>query len=321
MRFPIGLPGHCEAIILKSNRTTSDTLCPSFCGTNQVSDIPEAPEMAIPENVDIIETSTAFKPQKTATTKLLPIERKDPIELSTTLNESLNHSVVEQTTAKDKLDGSSQGPPVAEKLVGKVNKMAIQAEQPVEVRDSPVLSQNTASPPLQSNYSDKSEPMSSERAIDLVEAQKRQPKTTKDTIDTNVESKQQEIEPLLMSVDHASSTKFLENDIKTTFNKKAESKFEKTLLEDGIEMPKSTNGNIEPLPSYTASSQMIASTPAYGVPVETTNPACLLIYLIIRSESFNITLGSDEICHNFNITYNIPISKYMKENHFKLVFA
>lgn len=106
VRFPIGLPVHCiETNSSKSNRTPSDLQqlpCPSFCGqetgkTNQVvSDIPEAPEMVIPENIDLIETSTSFKVlQKSATTKLAPVERKSDIpELSTTMgnNQGEYHS-------------------------------------------------------------------------------------------------------------------------------------------------------------------------------------------------------------------------------------
>lgn len=316
------MPLHCEQIP-KTNRTVSDLsppLCPSFCAVssghetgkvNQVSEMPEAPEN-IPENVDIIETSTAFKSQKTATTKLLPVERKsESIEPSTTLSDNLNHTSVEHTTAKDKIDTSSQGPSTVDDK-NKVNKMAIQAEEPVEVRDSPIISQNTPAPILQSNYSEKLEPIPNERIDDVLKKQNK----PKDLIDINTEIKQQEIESFADA--HSGSIK--ENDIKPTF-KKVENKFEK-LTEDGIEVPKPSNGNIEPLTPITLATQTTTSTPsAYGIPVEAANPACLLIFVQIRSESFNITLGSDEICRNFNITYNIPLSKYMKENQFELIFV
>lgn len=321
LRLPIGQPSHCEQIP-KTNRTATDSsqpLCPSFCAViggpepgkvNQVSEMPEAPEN-IPENVDIIETSTAFKSQKTATTKLLPVERKsESVEPSTTLSGNLNHTSVEHTTAKDKIDTSSQIPlPIDDK--NKVNKMAIQAEEPVEVRDAPIVLQNTPTPVVQTNYSEKIEPIPNERIDDL---QKKQNKP-KDLLDTNTEIRQQEIESFADA--HSGSIK--ENDIKPTF-KKVENKFEK-LTEDGVDVPKPLNGNIEPLTPITSVTQTTTSTPAFGIPVEATNPACLLIYMQIRSESFNMTLGSDEICRNFNITYNIPLSKYMKENRFELVFV
>lgn len=320
MRFPIGQPTHCESIISKSNRTATDSqqmLCPSFCPVsghdtakaNQVSDMPEVPE------IDIVESSTTFKLQKTTTTKLLPVDRRiDLIEPSTTLNENLNHMSVEPTTAKDKIDSSSQAPTTNDD--NKVNRIAIQAEQPVEVRDSAIIvTPNTAFPPLQSNYSE----IVDSNGGDVIDVQINQNKP-KELIDTNTELRQQELEPLLIADAHAHSTKLLDNDIKP-FNKKTDNKFEKSLLEVGVDEAKSTIGNIEPLTPFTLSPQATASTPTFGIPVEASNPACLLIYLLIRSESFNMTLGSDEICHNFNITYNIPISKYMKENRFELVFV
>lgn len=56
--------------------------------------------------------------------------------------------------------------------------------------------------------------------------------------------------------------------------------------------------------------------------------ACIIVQIIIRAISFNTTLGSDLICpqsgggtHSFNITYNVPLSKYMKEDVFELIFV
>ncbi|XP_055316993.1 uncharacterized protein LOC129576268 isoform X2 [Sitodiplosis mosellana] len=326
--FPIGLPSHCEQI---PNRTASDSppplLCPSYCAmssgnepakVNQVSEMPEAPEN-IPEHDDIIETSTAFKSQKTitttiTTTKLLAIERKsESIELSTTLSDNLNHTSVEHTTAKDKIDNSSHDPsPIDDK--NNVNKMAIQAEEPVEVRDSVSNTQNTLAPVVQSNYSEKVEPIPNDRTDDMHKPN--------ESLDTNTEIKQQEIESFADA--HSGSIK--ENDIKPTFMKN-ENKSEKS-SEDGVEaVPKPSNGILEPLANgATSATQTTASTPSsYGIPLNAANPACLIIYLQIRSESFNMTIGYDRICRinlpNFNITYNIPLSKYMKEHRFELVFV
>lgn len=324
MRFPIGQPTHCEPSIPKSNRTIPDVpqiLCPSFCVAvtghetpklNQVSDTPEVHE--IPENADIIETSTTFKVQKVATTKLLPVERKIELsEPSTTLGENVNHTSVEQTTPKETIESSSPAPLIADdQITNKVNKIAVQAEQPIEVRDSAIIVPNTPSPILPTNFSEKIEINPDDRTVDIIDVQKKQNKP-KELLDTNTEFKQQEIEP---SDEHGRAPKFLENDIKSTFNKKSENKFERALPD--VELPKPSNA--DPLTPFTQSSQVIASTPTYGI-VEASNPACLSIYLLIRSESFNMTLGFDEICHNFNITYNIPLSKYMKENRFELVFV
>lgn len=61
-----------------------------------------------------------------------------------------------------------------------------------------------------------------------------------------------------------------------------------------------------------------------GVFEHLNNIACTSIDLIISTNAFNVTLGSDEICltdeHSFNLTYNVPLSKYMIERHFELFF-
>lgn len=271
---------------------------------NQVSALAEVPEIVASENVETIETSTAFKPQKSITTKLLPVERKvDGVELSTTLVENVNHSMVEQTTAKDKIESSSQGPSViADKTMNRMSRVisTIQSEQPIEIRDSSsVVMTNTPSPIGQFNYSDKVEPIPGDRASDL---------------------KPQEMEPLILSVHDSSEPTY--NDIKPPLNKKTEIKFEKPLLPDeAVEALKSTSGMTEVLANLTPSTQTTTSAPNFvAPPAEPFNPSCLHILLLIRSETFNITLGYDEICRNFNITYNIPLSKYMTENRFELIF-
>lgn len=270
---------------------------------NQVSALAEVPEIVASENVETIETSTAFKPQKSITTKLLPVERKvDGVELSTTLVENVNHSMVEQTTAKDKIESSSQGPSVIpDKTMNRMSRVisTIQSEQPIEIRDSSsVVMTNTPSPIGQFNYSDKVEPIPGDRASDL---------------------KPQEMEPLILSVHDSSEPTY--NDIKPPLNKKTEIKFEKSLPDEAVEALKSTSGMTEVLANLTPSTQTTTSAPnLVAPPAEPFNPSCLHILLLIRSETFNITLGYDEICRNFNITYNIPLSKYMTENRFELIF-
>lgn len=297
MRIPIGQPLHCDQFT-KLNQTATgplQSLCSSFCTvivghetgkTNQVSDIVDSPD-SIPENAEnveaIIETSTTSKLQKITTTKLYPInERKESIEPSTTLSEHFNHTSIEQTTAKDKIDANIQGPSSNDEK-SNFSGMAVQAEQPVEVNLS-ILPPNTISPLiLQSNYSAKVEP------ITLVVDSPKKP-------------------------NHLVTSKHFENDRKPF--KKIENKFEKSQLEAAIDIPKSTNGNLEPQATYTTNSQIKTSTP-----VEASNSDCFQIDLLFRSESVNKTLWSEEICHNINITYNIPLSKYMKESRFDLVFV
>lgn len=297
IRFPIALPAHCiEVNTSKTNRTVPLDIqqlpCLSFCGneigkSNQVvADVPEAPEF--PDTFDIIETSTSFKLQPSTTAKPAQIENNlDVSELAMALGGSQNPAPVEQTTVKERTEINVQKSSASAEKIINIKKKAIQVDQPIEIQQASVM--------LPSNFTDKMEFSSSEKAADLSTIQKKLNKA-KESHDANVELKQQEFEP--------------ENDIKTTFNKKV----------DGIEVPKSATANIEPLPSYTTLSQIGASAPTHAIPIEPINPGCFLIFLAFRSESLNITIGRDVICHNFNITYNIPLSKYMKENRFEIVF-
>lgn len=294
---------------------STQTLCPSFCAAvdneldmrkvNKLSANAETPDiLPVPEGENA-ETSTTLKLQKTTTTKLIQVDRKIELnEPSTVPSGNFNQTLIEQTTAKDKIDSSSQDPSNNDDKK-KIIQTAIQdGEEPIEVRD-PVVSANTTV--LQSNFSEKIE--SNERADADVPKKQVKPK---DLLDTNAQS---DIEPL------AGGSKPSENDIKPSPSKKFEIKFEKAvqLPEGAVEVSKSTNPNM--METHTASAQATASTPVYVPnPIDATNSACLHIYLQIRSESFNMTFEPDEICRNYNITYNIPLSKYMNENRFELIF-
>lgn len=321
IRFPIGLPAHCIGVnVSKLSQTPLDSphlTCPSYCGheisKTLVSDLPDTLEMAIPENVDIVESSTSYKLQKIS---LTAIERKgdNSVVSSTTLIENLNHPLSEHTTAKSKLDENIHEELVnVEKINSDANKISIQVEEPVEIRETFKISQKPFLLPT-ANYSDKIESvLPSERTSGLSDIQKIKSNRAKELLDTGVDLKKQELEPLLLSVDSANSTKFLENDIKSTFIKKTEL--------NRFDIQKPSNGNVELSTSHTTTTTSTStSTSNHGIAIEPTKSSCVIIYVVIRSESFNITLGSDEICHNFNITYNIPLSKYMKEDRFDLVF-
>lgn len=247
--------------------------------------------MAIPENVDLVETSTSFKFQKTLTTKQAPVQNDTAVLVSTTLYENQNLSMIEETTVKDTVDESLQDAQANHDKINNVNKIGIQAEEPVEI---PVMSPNILMPIATSNFSDQIKPIqSSERATDLNTIKKKANKI-KETLDASAEFKQQEIDVTVS--DNSGSTKFLENDIKTTFKKYKETS--------------SIKENVELSPSLTP-----------FAPDQPANPTCFLIFLVIRSGLMNITLGREEICYNFNITYNIPFSKHMKETHFELIFV
>lgn len=78
------------------------------------------------------------------------------------------------------------------------------------------------------------------------------------------------------------------NDIKPPFNKKT----------DGIDVTKSTS----------------------AIPIVPINSGCFFISMAFKFESFNSSFERVQICRNYNVTYNIPFSKYMKENRFEIVF-
>lgn len=330
IRFPIGLPAHCIGVnVSKLSQTPLDLqhlACPSFCGHETaktlVPDIPDTLEMAIPENVDIVESSTSYKPHKNSLTS---VERKNDnsVVSSTTFNENISHPLSEQTTtATSKLDETIREElENADKINSDANKIPIQVEEPIEIRETFKISPKPfLLPPA--NHSDKIElGHSSERVSGPSDIQKIKSNKAKEIHEASVDLKKQELEPLLLAVDSANSTKFLENDIKSTFIKKTEL--------NRFDIPKPANANVELSTSHTITSSSAAtataattkmSTTNHGIAAEPTKSSCVLIYVVIRSKSFNITLGSDEICHNFNITYNIPLSKYMKEDRFDLVF-
>lgn len=52
---------------------------------------------------------------------------------------------------------------------------------------------------------------------------------------------------------------------------------------------------------------------------------CVTVELGLRTSTFNVTFGPEEFCstgrHGFNMTYNIPLSKFMLEKRFDLTFS
>lgn len=313
---------------LKLNRTTvQKTQCLPMCTipsninhltekVNAVPDLPDVPEMAIPESVDIVESSTAFKRPKLQTTKLVPTEQKsDPISTVIINNNNLSQAPYDGPITNDKLTSFELSTPQPDSnKVNNNNRIAVQAEQPIEIRELPVSSQNVPAPITQSTIINK--------VAGVLHSLSKQNKTK-----TDAEIKQQDVE---LDEAQLNTDKFHENDIKINFNKKTP-KFDKTNADVDVEagvgagvgvgigpVQSSTKlPNVDSSPS-SSSSTTITSTSAAS-PASKSN--CILIYLFIRSETFNITLGSDEICHSFNVTYNIPISMFMKENRFELIFV
>lgn len=328
---PIGMPEHCVMFLPvrdgKMNRTThelSPVHCPSFCGivnpsdairVNHVPELAENLEIAIPENIDVIETSTTTKVPTlpTPTTKFHSIGIKtDSIDLSKKSINSDANAVLNNTVSKIEPSIASHDAPIDARNMGKKILTNGQVEKPFDIAAEPVHSTTAESVQIVNEH----EPNS------VYDEQSKLNKT-KEMHGSNGKAKQSDlldVEPVANL--HADQTKFMDNDIKTSFKKYDKSIDEaeaeraanielmKTLNEDGNKILPSP----QPLTMSTSPSSLEHMVDAPHAP-------CFAVDLHVRSDSFNTTLGSDEICHNFNITYNIPISKYMEEKRIHLVFV
>lgn len=312
------------------NKTTHDMSpvhCASYCGIVHPSDavrVNHVPELAenlesIPENIDVMETSTTTKITSTPMPTTKPHStgtKADSVDLSKRSASSDSNTVLNNTVSKIEPSTLSHDAMVvdARSLGGKKLSVNGQVEKPFDIAAESVHS-TTAESILAVN---EHEPNS------VYDEQSRLNKT-KEMLGVNGKAKHTDVhldvEPVVNL--HADQTKFMDNDIKTSFNKK----YDKTLDEAeaeraaNIELMKTMNedGNkILPSPQPLT---MSTSPSSLEQMIEAPHAPCFAVDLRVRSDSFNTTLGSDEICHNFNITYNIPISKYMEEKRIHLVFA
>lgn len=345
IRLPVGIPSHCSVLLqmpslqLQQNRSlfTSNpdsiankttiapenqqrSQCESFCmveaGKNQPSDLPEVPEMIIP---DIIESSTAMKPQINFTSKSDITEpSNEQINQTRIDNQKIIH--IEMSTVL--YTPSKSFSPNTTSSTAKINKVhksgAIQVEQPIEVRETFTTLPQITQPSTSSLSDQNNDAISNKQNLNNIQ-QLQQNKSKDQTIGDSdlITDKKSSVESITLPSSPAA--KFIGNDIK----KKTQSvtKLDKMLPSD-LEVSK-TEGFASVI--LVNSSQKLIDTQTTSTNhapniVESTSSSCIIVDLMIRSESFNITLGSDEICHNFNITYDIPLSKYMKENRLELVF-
>lgn len=272
----------------------SESQCPSACDKdsvlNQAQEMIEAPELSIPENIDLVESSTIAK---SSTTKLDTIDNTNPIAPPSVLNNQINKTmniqhlivVMPQFISPESTTTTTT---TMKTTIDKSNKIvAIHAKRPIEIKDSPM-----------SRIFDS--------GISMIVNDFR-------SISTDLQTKQNSVDPSLASLDSHSASLLTEatapisaanNDIDNVYNKK-----------------------IKSLHFENIANEVNKSASIAVVPAEVTASGCINVQLMARTDAFNVTLGSDEICpqsdgggHNFNITYNMPISKYMKENRFKLIF-
>lgn len=302
---------HCQSFCVIANSMTET----SKLNKVAADQVPEAPEMAIPENVDVLEASTSAKPQINSTAKPEMVEKSK--RDASSIGEQVNHTVVTNLDAISNEMGSvsltsSETLPLNSTLA------TIQAEQPIEIRETlTTLPHITPATVPNTSTNEKIDAISVEQNPNSVYQAAQQNKSKEQLVGGEIGAADKKqtanMEPMLLPT----ANKFVGNDIKTSFNKKAQSmiKFDKSSpqTEDAIENAESVPKSVQTAPTTT-------TTSTTTVTPNVADPSCVLIDLTMRSESFNITLGTDEVCHSFNITYNIPLSKYMKENHFELIF-
>lgn len=334
------MPEHCvmflpvkDGKLNKTSHEISPIHCTSFCGISNPTDtvkanhVPESIdhlEIAIPENVDVIETSTASKISATTATTTTTTTKHNAIGMKSEPAEVFEetHANIEQNLAKNTTDSKvlpfeasmSHDAATDARNVNKEIVVDGQVEKPFDIAE---VAHSTTAESIQ---------VSNEHEPNSVYDEQNKLNKTKEMHSLNNKIRQTELsmaEPVINL--HAEQTKFMENDIKTSFNKKYDRNDDdaEAVRAANIELMKTSNddGNTllpSPQPLTMPSSP---STIDHVIDVPASHASCFAIDLRVKSVSLNATLGTDEICHNFNITYNIPISKYMEENRIHLVFV
>lgn len=286
--------------------------CPSACSKDSIfshsAETADSPEISIPENVDGIELSTAAAP-KSLTDKVselidnASLQRNQSTENASTINETIETTTINAYKA--------------------IKSTAIDGERPIEVRDSSTSIVSDPLPTLASAAGTVSIASLLLQPFPLASNSNSVYHMTKEPSPSNEDYKLEKVEAtILLSDTHSTAVlaavdstvamaASASNDINGVYNKKIQPSSFEILTDD-----QNKNESAEVAPMLTG--------PA-AVPAESD---CFFVRLIARADSFNVTLGSDDICphsdgggHSFNITYNIPISQYMKENRFDLIFV
>lgn len=290
---------------LSPSGQTSHVQCPSACSKdslfNHPPEIADAPEISIPDNVDLVESSTAAAAKLVKVSEVMdnsPLRRNQSIANAhgTSINET-----VEATTAS-----------------------AIDSERPIEIKDSSTSIITDPLPTIASTAGTASiaslllQPFPVASNSNSVYHMTKGPASS-----SNEEFKLQKAEPTILLADTQSTavltavettgalTAAASNDINGVYNKKIQPSIFESLADD-----LNKNDSAEVAPMLTAPAVIPADTD------------CFPVRIMARADSFNFTFGSDDICprsdgagHAFNFTYNIPVSEYMKENRFDLIFA
>lgn len=298
-----------EPEALSSSAQTLHTQCPSACSKDSLfshsPEIGEGPEISIPENVDVIESSIASAIKTSKASEMIDNSSLQPNHHNASAPATMNNATIETTT------------------VNAYKASAIDGERPIEIRDSSTSIITDPLPTIASAAGTVSiaslllQPFPVPSNSNSVYHMTKDPSSS-----SNEEFKLQKVEPTILLAD-AHSTAVLTpvestaaltaaaNDINGVYNKKIQPSVFESLADE-----LNKNESAEVAPSLTGP----AAIPA--------DAECFPIRVIARADSFNVTLGSDYICphsdgggHSYNITYNIPVSQYMKENRFDLIFV
>lgn len=287
--------------MISSNSTTNSStnttaLCPNECIKDALIDVDEIP---IGENSDIksiqkelIDTNGTH--ESTPTSELSIITNATTPSPIATTQKNTKQVIDAERPIELKEISPSQVAPTSTYLSGSTSENNVLAKAKEDVKD-PTPSEVDASMsslPLSSS--------SSNAAAILPDAQST---------------------AFIGLVDSTVVTATVSNDINGVYSKKIQT----IISTDENENGENVNVLAVAAAAVVASQSQAASlTPI--APSPNTNE-CFNVKLFARFDTFNVSLGTDDIClnavenHGFNVTYHIPVSKHMKENHFNVIFV
>lgn len=276
---------------------TLQAQCPSACNKDLVSnntpEVPDAPELLVPESIDVIEPNTTSKPVTPTT------EHNENNQYKANLTDE--NYIGDELTTKSTIRN------------GNMNKL-LHADRPIEIKDLSTSSSQLStvasaaySHGLSSNdfyrSSDLSEPIFISSSVI----------SKKEGVDAS------DIQSVLLDESLVNNK---DDNVSTYNNKKSNKSLDKTAIDSNEDGGKSESAEVSPQSAHvTSNNNGVVSVAA----AESVNP-CISIRLLLRIDAFNVSVGSNQICpqsngHGFNITANIPVSKYMKEKRFELIFV
>lgn len=289
---------------------TLQSQCLSACTKdsllNHSPEIANAPEISIPENVDFVESSTTAALKTPKISEMIDNSSLQRNQSSENNQRMANNASIEITTPNAAYKAS-----------------VIDSERPIEIRDSSASIITDPLPTVASAPGTVSIASLLMQPFPIASNSNSVYHMTKEHSPASSEEfKMQKVEPTIILDTHSTAvlpavestaplTSSASNDINGVYNKKIQPSIFESLADD---LNKKESAEVAPMLTGSA-----------AVPAETD---CFSVRVMARADTFNVTLGSDDICphsdgggHSFNITYNIPVSQYMKEHRFDLIFV